>query len=214
MPSSFSSFYKFFLKLIMFIWTLICIFLSYKISSLFSLNTNLLIPNSILGLLFGIVSSSYLYTILLIPYELGVKFDTIKNKVAQYTYKSTEEFQKEIADFIHDFFKYPGAFVTGGIYQFIGAPTLHINAPGSIINANTLAPLIQDESVKRIELDRKNAFIVPIQLGNIPLGYMILFTKRFTFPLFRAFLSDFENYCLDDQLMHVVRQTQTELTNV
>jgi len=191
----------------MLIWILLVTFLAYKITTLFATKYNILIPNTIIGLLLGVLSATYFYVILLIPYELGIKFDPIKNKVAQSAFKNTEDFQLEIAQFISEFFHYPGAHIIGGIYKFKDTPTLSINAPNEDLEANTLKNLSKDESVKKISIHNKKAFLVPIQLGNTPLGYMILFTKGFTFPFIKDLLSDFENYYLDDQLMHVLNQT-------
>jgi len=208
MLSSFSQLYKFFLRLLMFIWTLFIAFLFFKVTAWMSSESNLVIPNSIIGLLIGVLSSTYLYTILLIPYELSIKFDAIKNKVAHATYTSVEAFQADIAQFIAEMFKYPGARITGGIYKFKNSPTLCINVPTGKVEAETLEALAKNTSVKSINLLKKKAFFVPIQMDGHALGYMVLFTQGFTFPLFKTFLSDFENHYLDDQLMHVINQTQ------
>jgi hypothetical protein len=47
-------------------------------------------------------------------------------------------------------------------------------------------------------------YIIPIWFGEEWLGYIGIFTERKLGKLFRAFLSDFENNYVDDQLKHVL----------
>jgi len=47
------------------------------------------------------------------------------------------------------------------------------------------------------------AFYIPICIGNKSLGHMILISNNYVLPIMYSILLDFENYMLDDQLLHV-----------
>lgn len=198
MFSSFEIIYKFSLQLLLSFWILVWSICSwYGIELIFGMSL-WQIPATIIGTLLAVVSGVYFYTILSIPYKLSRKFDVIKDKVALETYKSTEEFQKEVADFIIDFFNYPGANVIGGNFHFKNCKT-YINNSGEEIKK------YRSDEITKIKLKSgKRAIYVPIKIANQELGDMLLIMEGRTLPLFKSILSDFENYFLDDQLYHVL----------
>ena len=106
MFSSFEIIYKFSLQLILSFWILvwsICSWYGVELAIGISIWQ---IPATILGTLLAVISGVYFYTILSIPYKLSREFDVIKDKVALESYQSCEDFQKEVADFIIDFFNW------------------------------------------------------------------------------------------------------------
>lgn len=153
------------------------------------------------GVLLGIIVGAYLYLVLSLPFQLSKKFDKIKDKVALKEYGSVAEFQNDIATFIIDVFAYPGITIDGGVFDFNKAERLTVNVD---FDLELLSDLSEEKTIKKV--NGFKAFYIPISLGNQNLGSMILFSKSFTLPILYAVLLDFENYMLDDQLLHVQLQ--------
>ncbi len=198
MFSSFETIYKFSLQLILSFWILVWSICSwYGVELVLGISV-WQIPATILGTLLAVISGVYFYTILSIPYKLSRKFDIIKDKVALESYQNCEDFQKEIADFIIDFFNYPGANVIGGNFHFKGCEK-YINNSGEEINK------FKSGSITKFKLKSgKRAIYIPIQIADHNLGDMLLIMEGNTLPLFKGIMADFENYFLDDQLYHVL----------
>ena len=103
-----------------------------------------------------------------------------------------------MAEFIIDFFNYPGANVIGGNFHFKGCEK-YINNSGEEIDK------FKSDSVTKFKLKSgKRAIYVPIKIAEHNLGDMLLIMEGNTLPLFKGIMSDFENYFLDDQLYHVL----------
>ena len=198
MFSSFEIIYKFSLQLILSFWILAWFICScYGVELAIGISV-WQIPATILGTLLAVISGVYFYTILSIPYKLSRKFDVIKDKVALESYQNCEDFQKEVADFIIDFFNYPGANVIGGNFHFKGCEK-YINNSGEEINK------FRSDSITKFKLKSgKRAIYIPIKIAEHNLGDMLLIMEGNTLPLFKGIMSDFENYFLDDQLYHVL----------
>ncbi len=198
MFSSFEVIYKFSLQLLLSFWILV-----WSIGSWYGLELAIgislwQIPTTMLGTLLAVISGVYFYTILSIPYKLARKFDIIKDKVALETYQTCEEFQKEIADFIIDFFNYPGANVIGGNFHFKNCKS-YASSSDEDINQ------FKSNSITKHKLKSgKQAIYIPIQIAEHNLGDILLIMEGGTLPLFKSIMSDFENYFLDDQLYHVL----------
>jgi len=207
MFSSFEIIYKFSLQLLLSFWILVWSLCSWYGVELFFGMSLWQIPATIVGTLLAVVSGVYFYTILSIPYKLSRSFDVIKDKVALETYKNTEEFQKEVADFIVDFFNYPGANVIGGNFHFKNCKT-YINNSGEDIKK------YRSDAITKIKLKSgKRAIYVPIKIADHELGDMLLIMEGRTLPLFKSIISDFENYFLDDQLYHVLNSVSRNQVN-
>lgn len=198
MFSSFEIIYKFSLQLLLSFWILVWSLVSwFSIELVFGISL-WQIPATIAGTLLAVISGVYFYTILSIPYKLSRKFDTIKNKVALETYNTCEEFQKEVADFIIDFFNYPGANVIGGNFHFKNCISYANNSGEDIDKFKT-------DTITKYKLKSgKRAIYVPIRIADYDLGDMLLIMEGNTLPLFKSIMTDFENYFLDDQLYHVL----------
>ncbi len=161
------------------------------------------IPFIILGLVVAVLSGSYLHVLLRIPFDMPEQFDEIKNKVALQAYDSVEDFQQEIGSFLINFFRFSGADIYAGYFKFNGAEPLFLNVDIDIDQV-----LESDgEKIKRTKISKDvMAFYVPVVIGNKQLGKMILLTKGTVLPFMENVLEDFENYYLDDQLLHVINQ--------
>lgn len=198
MFSSFEVIYKLSLRLILSFWILVWSLCSwYGIELVFGISI-WQIPSTIIGTLLAVVSGVYFYTILSIPYKLSRKFDLIKDKVALESYQCCDDFQKEVADFIINFFNYPGANVIGGNFHFKGCKK-YINNSGEEIDN------FKSDSITKTKLKSgKRAVYIPIKIAEHNLGDMLLIMEGNTLPLFKGIMADFENYFLDDQLYHVL----------
>lgn len=198
MFSSFEVIYKLSLRLILSFWILVWSLCSWYGVELFLGISIWQIPSTIIGTLLAVISGVYFYTILSIPYKLARKFDLIKDKVALESYQSCDDFQKEVADFIINFFNYPGANVIGGNFHFKGCKK-YINNSGEEIDN------FKSDSITKTKLKSgKRAIYIPIKIAEHNLGDMLLIMEGNTLPLFKGIMADFENYFLDDQLYHVL----------
>jgi hypothetical protein len=157
------------------------------------------IPFIIFGIIVSILVGSYIDVVLSIPFQLPVKFDPIRDKVARGDFLNMQEFQAEIADFMLSFFNFLGADIIGGKFHFINCDPLikECNVDFSQLSQNSFK-----KNKKRIN-SQQIAFHLPVKMRNEELGYMILITKGYTLPIFYSILEDFENYYLDDQLKHL-----------
>lgn len=206
MFSSFEVIYKFSLQLLLSFWILVWSICSwYGVELAFGISV-WQIPTTIIGTLLAVLSGVYFYTILSIPYKLSRKFDIIKDKVALESYTSCEDFQKEVADFIIDFFNYPGANVIGGSFHFKDCNKYEYNTGEDISN-------FKSNSVTKHKLKSgKRAIYIPIMIAEHNLGDMLLIMEGKTLPLFKSIMMDFENYFLDDQLYHVLNSVSRNQT--
>lgn len=159
------------------------------------------IPFVFIGVIISIIVGAYLYVILTIPFKMPEKFDVIKNKVALGEYKSINDFQTDVANFLKDFFNFFGANVVGGKFCLKNCEQL-------ILDCNVDFSALNQDSFTRNKKwlrNNKRAFHLPVKLGDRKLGYIILITQGYTLPVFNSVLKDFENYYLDDQLIHLIK---------
>ncbi|WP_372639442.1 hypothetical protein [Ancylomarina sp.] len=207
MFSSFEIIYKFSLQLLLSFWILVWSICSwYGIELAFGISL-WQIPATIIGTLLAVVSGVYFYTILSIPYKLSRKFDVIKDKVALELYENCEDFQKEVADFIINFFDYPGANVIGGNFHFNGCKKY-------VYNSGEEIDKFKSDTITKFKLKSgKQAVYIPIKIADHNLGDMLLIMEGKTLPLFKSIMADFENHFLDDQLYHVLNSVSRNQNN-
>ncbi len=205
---SFEKIYRFVLNIVFAVCTALFALGTYTIAYLLFDDPAWQIPSVIIGVIPGIIVSSYLYAILLMPYMLSKEFDIIQNKVALQEYKTVNEFQSEIADFIFNFFKYPGASICGGLLKFKNCDTYIKSIPEEPeIKESEFSIPPEKKEVYSFRFRKHTAFFIPIGLSNHDMGYMILITRGICLPFLKDILSDFENNYVDDQLLHVINQT-------
>lgn len=198
MFKSFNNIYNFIIKTSIITFGVIFTVLSCLLVYFFFENPLWYIPFLIIAIVISILAGSYIYVVLKIPFQLPGKFDPIKNNVALGKYSSLQEFQDEIADFMISFFSFYGASIIGGKFHFTGCESIirECDVNFSEINENSFK-----QNKLKLEDDKK-AYHIPIQLGDENLGYMILITDGYTLPIFYSIIQDFEEYYLDDQILH------------
>lgn len=203
MLTSFASIYKFIINITVSILGLIIAALIWISGAVLFSEFYMQIPFIILGIIAGVSAGGYLFVLLRLPIELPEKFDPIKNRVALQQYSTVREFQQDIAIFLLEAFEFRGADICAGYFNFNGAEPLYLNVDMDISSLLTE----EHERVVRTKLQHgKTAFYVPVQIGNIKLGEMLVFTQGYVLPLMEELLQDFENYYLDDQLLHVINK--------
>lgn len=202
MLSSFNSIYSLIIKLTVItfgiIFTALCCLLVY----FFFDNSLWYIPFVLVSIVVSVLVGAYLFVVLTIPFKLPGKFDVLKNKVALGEYNNIQEFQTEVAEFLIGFFNFFGANVIGGKFHFVKCDSI-------IIDCDVDFATIKKDTFKNNKIILKNgrkAFHLPIKLGTNQLGYIILITEGFTLPIFYSILKDFENYYLDDQIIHLIKE--------
>ena len=201
MFSSFNNIFSFIIKATVIFMGLVITAFSLLLPYLLFDNLLFYIIAFFLGVIISIVVGSYLFVILSIPLQLPQKFDIIKNRVALNKFSSIQEFQSEIGDFMVSFFNFMGVDIIGGKFHFINCDPTIIECGVDFSKLKT-----QDFIKNRKKLDSGlQAFYLPIQIEDQDLGYMILITKGYTLPLFYSILEDFENYYLDDQIIHFTK---------
>ncbi len=204
MFKSFERLFRFVLEFVLFVWGASCAFVFWVTAGIIEGIGAWQIPFAMLGLIIGVVSGAYFYVIFTIPFALSKKFDVIKNKVALYQYKSVDDFQKDVAGFLIEFFRFPGADIVGGVFLFKNSKQLTINCDEDLTDID----INSYKDVTKIRLESgKRAFIVPVELAGEKIGSMLLKMEGFSLLAFPKIIEDFEDLYLDDQLMHVINQT-------
>lgn len=201
MLSTFDNITKTILKFLLFFWVLSISSLAYWIGISLLNQPMQVIPVVIFFSLLSMGIGVYFYVLITIPQQLASAFDVIKNKVALKQYAGVDDFQKEVADFLIQFFRFPGLEVIGGEFEFLKCTPLIINLPDNFSF---------DQSRKPSEISwvwkkhKHKVLYVPISLGQKQLGHMLLVTKGWTLGLFPKIIQDLENNFLDDQLFHMI----------
>jgi len=203
MSKSLERIHRLALELLLVIWVIACAMICWMGAGTIEGIGAWQIPIGMFGIIAGVISGTYFFVIFTIPFRLASRFDPIKNKVALKEFQSVDEFQEEIAQFIIKFFRFSGANVEGGIFQFKNCNELKLNF-NEEFSINDLSDLTNIKKIK--SQSGKRLFYIPIRLANIDLGWMLLKMEGFTMSLFPELISDFENMYLDDQLLHVLSQ--------
>lgn len=204
MFSTFNGLYRFALNVVVFFVGLAITAIIWGVAAFIIPTFTAQIPFIIAGIILGVLAGTYLHVLLLIPLQMSQQFDVLKNKTAQRYYSSVDDFQLDVAKFLIGFFRFPGLNAVGGIFQFNHANKLLF---GKVVNENKC--LNVSDNTHKTKLDNKHtAHYLPILLSDEKLGHMIIITEGFCMPFFRNILKDFENYMLDDQLLHVISYTK------
>lgn len=188
-------------KLVNVLFSSLMVILLVLISTLSMFATGLLFSNPsapllglLIGMIVGSVASVYLYVIITIPGLLTKEFDGIKNRLALGEFKSVEDFQNEVGHFLVKFFRFPGMTVTGGQFRFKGCELLNIDTKADY------SEIEEGREIRAIKQKGVTIIYVPVIMGDEFLGDFCLEVNTLSKRLFKAFISDFENFLLDDLL--------------
>ena len=161
-------------------------------------------------IIFGI----FFYLIVSLPEKLSRNFDLIRNKIAAGDITSVCDFADQINTFILRQFNYVFFDIQHSVIFINHESDLYYSKdfPENISqDKHSEFKKLSEETEKvlytgklKIEFAEFHTFIIPIHFGKDYLGYILILTNNRLWSLFKAILSDFENYYLDDQLMHVL----------
>ncbi len=164
-----------------------------------------------------IVSGAALYVLFRIPYQLQYCFDDIKNRIASGSLTTLEQLEKELSDFIIQFFDF--------VFFDIEECAIQIRDRKIFLSSDHLQGLFNyDELVTRAGETEKSlhlgkvgnatgkyhVLLIPVWFGEEWFGYILVFSKTRFIPFTREILEDFENNFIDDQIIHVHRMERSK----
>lgn len=159
-----------------------------------------------------VVVGAVFYVLFRIPFTLQYRFDDIKNRIANGTLTTMNELEKELSDFIIQFFTF--AFFD------IEECAIQIRDRKIYLSSDHLRDLFQydelairsAETQKSIRLGKTGSptgkyfvLLIPLWFGEEWFGYILVFSRTRFIPFTREILEDFEDNFIDDQLIHVHR---------
>lgn len=159
-----------------------------------------------------------IHTISYIPSNLASEFDPIKNDISLGKIRDTKELGKRISHFVTRYFDF--------VFLDIDFAFLHTEQSGLVSNEDLPEAVSAMEAFDMLEKSKSfkeiirageitlgeevhHLYILPIWIGDQWLGYMGLLSKKRIGRLFQKFLMEFENNFLDDQLLLVIRTSQS-----
>ena len=203
-------------NLVLMFYIIFCLALVFPVWMLF---TNLEIPSSVnilvivMMVLVFVFIGSYFYLIVCLPDRLSRNFDVIRNDVASGKIKNEADFAKRINDFLIKQFNFifldieysaVGIMDSKKIYYTSDFPKAFIEKEIAVFNKTSLTEDVIYEGYKRYLDKRSYKYIIPIYFGNKHLGFIYILTNRKLNVLFKGILADFEDFYVDDQLLHVL----------
>ena len=172
-----------------------------------------------ISIIIFIIIGAFLYVLFKIPFQLQYDFDDIKNRIANKELSTIDEFEKELSDFIIRFFNFAFFDIQECVIQiknrkyFFSSELLK-----DLLNYDNLSKK-SAETPKTIKLGKirsKNqkyhVLLLPIWFGKEWYGFILIFSRTRLLPIYRKMLEDFENNYIDDQLIHVYKNSM-ENTN-
>lgn len=166
-----------------------------------------------------VMIGSYFYLIVAMPGRLSEDFDDIRNKVASREINDTESFAKFIIDFIIKQFNFVFLDVEYAAFGIADSKEVYFNddfPKGMFADySDVFLKCSETEDViclgsERYFSEKLHKYLVPIHFGNRYLGFIIILTNKKLNSLFRGLLADFENFYIDDQLLHVLNNQKVK----
>jgi hypothetical protein len=198
-------------------YALFCISIIYPIWMLFSSIDMPLILQLLLTILIIVVFvilGAFFFLIVSLPEKLSRNFDGIRNGIADGSINTIEKFAEKLNSFMISQFNY--------VFFDIEYTAIAVKAKSCVFYCNDFPDQLQSkktdvfmqessETEKLIYKGRFDSgegklhlFLLPVHFGDKHLGYILIYTNSKLSGLFKAILADFENYYVDDQLLHVI----------
>ncbi len=159
-----------------------------------------------------VVFGAVLYVLFRIPFHLQYSFDDIKNRIANGSIATIGELEKELSDFIIQFFDFAFFDIEECAIQIrnrkIFFSSDHLQG---LLNYDEMAARAVEtqKSIRvgkiRYQSGKYHVLLVPVWFGEEWYGYILVFSKTRFIPFTREILEDFENNFIDDQIIHVHR---------
>lgn len=203
-------------NLVLMFYIIFCLALIFPVWMLF---TDLEMPGSVIILVIALMSitfviiGSYFYLIVALPDRLSRNFDSIRNNIASGEIKSVDEFAKRVLDFVIKQFNFVFLDIEYAAMGITQTKEMFFNDdfPKDMFEdyLEFFEKCSQTEEViylgyEKYEDKRAYKYLIPIYFGDNYLGFMMVITNKKLSPLFKGILADFENFYVDDQLLHVI----------
>lgn len=161
----------------------------------------------------GIVGGAFLSVLLDLP-KIAHDFDEIKNDIAARKIVDPEAFGIRLTSLLCDFFKFSFFTIRYAFVKIVDTNYVYSDNVilSSIERSEFVSILDKSKHTENIlymnphyvDGKRYHLYIIPIWFSDEWLGYIGILTPTKLLRLFRLFLADFENYYVDDQLIHVL----------
>ena len=203
-------------NLVLLFYVIFCLALIFPLWMLF---TDLAIPFSVnmmvivfLAIIFVVVGS-YFYLIVCLPDRLSRNFDRIRNDIASRHINNEEQFARKVNKFLIKQFNFifldieysaMGIRESGKIYFNDDFPVELIEDYDKFFKKSCETSNVSYFGVIRPLARKSHLYLIPIWFGDQCLGFLLVVTSKKLSSLFKGILSDFEDFYVDDQLMHVL----------
>lgn len=159
---------------------------------------------------------AWLWVMVKIPQEMAARYDEIKNRIASGAITDSKEFSHELARFLVRYFNFYRFDVVAAQVKVGQSKAVHFSDEG-------LSPVAGEEEFSErsrqtealIRLGTVTAgnrklygYLVPVWFDEKWLGYFAVFTDTRLLKVYQNYLTDFEAYYVDDQLMYVLQIEQ------
>lgn len=161
----------------------------------------------------GIVVGAFISVFLDLP-KIAHDFDEIKNDIAARKIADPETFGIRLASLLCDYFKFFRFTIKYAFVKIVDTSYVYSdNVILSCIEPSEFTSILdksqQTENIfymkpHYVDGKRYHLYIIPIWFSDEWLGYIGILTPTKLLRIFRFFLADFENYYVDDQLVHVL----------
>ncbi|MBN2776776.1 MAG: hypothetical protein JXR36_03995 [Bacteroidales bacterium] len=205
-------------------YIIFCLALIFPVWMLF---TDLEMPGSVIILVIALMSitfviiGSYFYLIVALPDRLSRNFDCIRNEIASGEIKSVELFANRVLEFIIKQFNFVFLDIEYAAMGISKNRELFFNDdfPNDMFEDKDFSEYFdkcsETENVTYLGVfkheDKKvHKYLIPIYFGENYLGFLLAITNKKLSPLFKGILADFENFYVDDQLLHVLNSTKDD----
>jgi len=160
--------------------------------NLLTTNPLIILMSMVLLLVALAIAGSYVYVLFSVPSKLLERFDLIKNNVALQKYKSINEYEKAVGEFILDFFTLPGLHVNNISIKIESGEGYSTNKELDELNFSS------KNEISILKYNKKSYMFVPIVISNTKIGSLRMEISVLSIFLFKQIINDFENYYLDD----------------
>ncbi len=190
----------------------------YLLNSLFDLPGVFLALYIIVFLLAGGLLGAWIWVLIKLPRNLNKSFDPIKNKIAGRKIASSKEFAAETGRFLVNYFSFFRFDVIAAQVQIknnepVFTPPEFVRHGLDRYDLTAKSKTTEDIiSLGKLDIDGQPcySYLMPVWFGHEWLGYFCVYTDTRLNRFNKDFLKDFEEFYVDDQLMHVLYYESTK----
>ena len=192
----------------------------YLLNSLFNLPGVFIALYIIVFLLAGGLLGAWIWVLIKLPQGLNKSFDPIKNKIAGREIVSSTEFAVETGRFLVNYFSFFRFDVVAAQVLIKNNKPVFTHPEFARHETDWIDLTAKSQSTEDvITLGKLNingqscyGYVVPVWFGNEWLGFFCVYTDTRLNSIRKDFLKEFEEFYVDDQLMHVLNYESTNLS--